>query len=248
MTGPARGDVLGFDRKIRLRWMDAAADWAADGLAPREIGARLDELLEGQVAGGGTDTARRKTITVLRRIWITVPSGLAPLRNDALTLLGGRSGREARLPLHWGMCLSSYPFVRSAAATVGRLLALQETVALSQINRRVSESWGERETVKHRVWQLAQSFIEWGVLERTAARGVYRVAPKIPIRREDGVGPWLLEAGLAGSGKREQPFLSLAGAPAFFPFDLRLSPSDVARNPRLELYRQGLDEDLVVLR
>ena len=248
MTGPGRGGVLGFDRKIRLRWMDAAADWAADGLAPREIGARLDALLDGQVAGGGTDTARRKTITVLRRIWITVPEGLAPLRDDALALLRGRSGRDARLPLHWGMCLATHPFVRSTAAAVGRLLALQETVALSQISRRAAESWGERSTVKHAALQLARSFIEWDVLRRTAARGIYRAAPGIRIADDDAVGPWLLEAGLANSDQRERPFRSLVASPVFFPFRLDLRATCVARNPRLELYRQGLDEDLVVLR
>ena len=75
-------------------------------------------------------------------------------------------------------------------------------------------------------------------------RGTYAAAAKIAVA---GVGPWLLEAGLVGSGRREYPLRALAAGAAFYPFDMTLAARDVGGNPRLEICRQGLDEDVVML-
>ena len=94
--------IIGFDRKISLRWLDATAEWTAQGLAAPAIRGQLERLLDGQVAGEGSHSARGKTMTVLLHVWTAVPDAVAPLRDDGLALLLGRGGRE-RLPLHWGI-------------------------------------------------------------------------------------------------------------------------------------------------
>ena len=235
--------IIGFDRKIRLRWLDATAEWTAQGLAAPAIRGQLERLLDDQVAGEGPHSARGKTMTVLLHVWAAVPDELAPLRNDGLALLHGRGGRD-RLPLHWGMCLATYPFFRDVAAATGRLLALQGAAAQAQIVRRMAESWGERTTATRAVQRIVRSCVDWGVLVETGDRGTYAPAAKIPV---PGVGPWLLEAGLVGSGRREYPLRALAAGAAFYPFDMNLSGQEVRGNPRLEICRQGLDEDVVML-
>ena len=215
--------IVGFDRKIALSWLDATADWAAQGLAPAEIRHRLGRLLEGQVAGAGWNSARGKTMTVLLRVWVRVPPALAPLRDDGLALLQGRTGRD-RLPVHWGMCLAAYPFFHDVAATTGRLLALQGRAALSQIVRRGTEAWGARSTVTRAAQRVVRSFVDWGVLAETGERGIYAPAPKIAVRG-DGIGAWLPEAGVAAAARAGHPLHRLAGHAAFYPFDLRVSPA-----------------------
>ncbi|MCP4662282.1 MAG: hypothetical protein GY856_43325 [bacterium] len=239
--------TIGFDRKIQLNWLDATVDWAAQGLSVADIRTRLEQLLEGKVAGVGPHSARGKTITVLLHIWVLVPDSLAPLRDDGLAQLRARSGRD-RLPLHWGMCVATYPFFRDVAATTGRLLALQGTVARSQVIRRMTETWGERSTLIRAVQRVVRSFVEWGVLVETAERGIFSAASKITLADRDGVGPWLLEAGISNCERQARPFRSLVGDPSFFPLKLNLSPRQVGSNPRLEVYRQGIDEDIVVPR
>ena len=244
MTLPARR-IIGFDRRIRLEWLDAAADGAAAGLVPADLRSSLFRRLEGEVAGGGTaHQARGKTATVLLHVWARVPAAVAPLRDDACALLAGRSGRD-RLPLHWGLCLAGYPFFGDVAAAAGRLLALQRTASLARIVRRVTETWGARTTVTRAAQRIVRSFVDWGVLEETDARGVFAPAPRIVVR--DGeIGPWLVEAALAGAGRGAVPLGDLLRGPACFPFDLRVSARDVARRPRLELVREGR-EDVVRL-
>ncbi len=246
MVGTKRKSV-GFDRKIQLNWLDAASDWAAQGCSVAEIRERLGQLLEGQVAGTGPHSARGKTMTVLLHIWVLVPEPLAPLRDDGLALLRDRSGRD-RLPLHWGMCVATYPFFRDVAATTGRLLSLQGTAALSQIVRRMAESWGERSTSIRAVQRVVRSYVEWGVLVETGEKGIFSPAPKIAVANRGGIGPWLLEAGILSSERQTLPLRSLVGAPWLFPFGLNLSPRDVGSNPRLELHHHGLDEDIIMLK
>ena len=244
MTAPACR-IIGFDRRIRLEWLDAAADGTAAGLAPTDLRSSLVRRLEGEVTGGGTPhQARGKTATVLLHVWARVPAAAVPLRDDACALLSGRSGRD-RLPLHWGLCLAGYPFFRDVAAAAGRLLALQRTASLTCIVRRVTETWGARTTVTRAAQRIVRSFVDWGVLEETGARGVFAPVPRIVVR--DGeIGPWLVEAALAGAGRDAVPLGDLLRGPACFPFDLQVSARDVARRPRLELVREGR-EDVVRL-
>jgi hypothetical protein len=239
--------IVGFDRKIQLGWLDATADWASQGLSAADIRERLEKLLEGKVAGAGPHSARGKTMTVLLHIWVLVPDALVPLRDDGLALLRERSGRD-RLPLHWGMCVATYPFFRDVAATTGRLLSLQGTAALSQVVRRMTESWGERSTLIRAVQRVVRSFVEWGSLVETDERGIFSAAPRITVAHGNGLGPWLLEAGISNSEGQARPFRSLVGAASFFPLELKLSLRDVGNSPRLEVFRQGLDEDFVILK
>ena len=209
--------IIGFDRKIALSWLDATADWAAQGLAPAEIRKRLGRLLDGQVAGAGWHSARGKTMTVLLHVWVLTPAALAPLRGGGLDLLRGSAGRD-RLPVHWGMCLAVYPFFHDVAATTGRLLTLQGRAALSQIVRRVTEAWGTRSTVTRAAQRIVRSGVDWGVLAETGERGVYAPAPKTTVRDDGSAGAWLREAGSAASARAGHPHHRLANLPAFYPF------------------------------
>ena len=57
MPGTTRR-IIGFDRKIRLSWLDATAEWTLQGPSPAEIRAQLERLLDGQVYGSGSHSAR----------------------------------------------------------------------------------------------------------------------------------------------------------------------------------------------
>ena len=243
MSADMEHRLVGFDRKIRLSWLDATADWAAQGLSAAAIRKRLDRLLDDQVAGKDWHSARGKTITVLMHVWVLVPDTLVPLRDDGLLLLRDR-GEDSRLPLHWGMCLAGYPFFRDVASTTGRLLSLQGTAALSQIVRRVTESWGTRSTVTRAVQRIVRSFVAWGVVVETIDRGIIAPAPKIAVH-DAAIGAWLLEAGIADGVRRAYPLHGLAGSSSFFPFDLRLAARDLVLRPRLEVHHQALDGAVV---
>ena len=242
--------IVGFDRKIRSEWLDETARLAAQGLALSDIRQRLEAALAGQVAGEGPHSARGKTRTVLLRIWVTVPDGAEPLRDEGLAVVANGMPLDLR-PLHWGMCLATHPFFRDVAAITGRLLSLQGSVALSAVTRRVTEAWGARSTVLRASQRVVRSMVDWGALRETERRGVFRAGRRFRIghdaRAASGLGGWLVEAALLASGRQSMRMLSIARHPMLFSVQWSPTPRDVMDRPRLELLREGAGEDVVGL-
>lgn len=240
-------DTIGFDRKIELGWLDAAAECVARGSAPAGVREQLHKMLDGIVAGSEHGSARQKTVTVLTHVWADVPEHLIPLRNDGLKLLDGRNGMD-RVPIHWGMCLAGYPFFRDVADHAGRLIALQEAFNLRSLTRRMAETWGERSTVTRAAQRVVRSMVLWGVLVEGREKGLFALEERLRIAGHDPVGPWLVESLIAAGGERSRSLRSVLAAPALFPFQLELSAGAVRGRERLEVHRQGLDEEVVVVR
>lgn len=232
--------LIGFDRKLQLDWLDIAAGLYREGLGPDAITERLDQKLEEEIQG---DAARRKTITVLKRIWITVPETSEPLRDEAARLVA-RVNPEDRLWMHWGMSLVAYPFFRDVAAIVGQLGHLQSTLSQAQVQRRMVESWGERTTLFWAVQRLIRSFVEWEVLKDTEEKGRYELAPVRHTENRD-VTLWLLECALVSSEAEQIPLMELGQLSYLFPFDLLPFLSEVRRSERFQISRQGLDLEMV---
>lgn len=240
------GNNIGIDRRLDLEWLDAVAGKVAAGASEPEIRAFLFRLLDGLVAGGNRrGTACHKTVGILVRVWVDVAPVVQPIRDRAMTLLHGASP-EQRLALHWAMLTATYPFFHDAAKTTGRLLALQGNVTLAQLTQRMRETWGDRSTVVRAMRRVVRSMVQWGALLDSAVRGTYQ-SPSKPIAVEPVAATLLLEALLLRSSDQYLPVASALRSPALFPFLLSLSLEDIRRSHRLELSRQGLDQDLVTV-
>lgn len=242
--------IIGFDRKIRVGWLDATARLAAAGLSAANVRERLDDVLDGEVAGESPYSARGKTKTVLLHIWVTVPEATAPLRDEALELVR-RGGTPDLRPLHWGMCLATYPFFRDVAAIAGRLLALQGTVALSMVSTRITERYGARSSVLRASQRVVRSMVDWGALDETERRGVFRAGTNMEVAGAvsySWVAGWLIEAALLASGRQSMRLESLVRHPMLFPFQSNATARDAMGRQRLELYRESASEDVVGLK
>ena len=155
--------TIGFDRRIDLAWLDAAAGCLATGQSEAEARAFLWSLLDRIVAGETTHSARGKTLTVLSRVWLRVPHTAQRLRDAALTCITDATAEE-RLALHWAMSLASYPFFCEVAASIGKLLALHGQASLAQVSRRMTETWGDRSTLPRAIQRVLRSMRQWGAL------------------------------------------------------------------------------------
>ena len=238
--------IIGFDRRLDIEWLDAAAALAAAATPSEEARTQLARLLGGNMASQSHHGAVYKTTTVLRRIWIDAFEQARPIRDDALKLLG-EVDAEGRIAIHWAVLLATYPFFCDVMAAVGRMLTLQDTVSLNLVTRRMVEAWGSRTTLPRAVQRVVRSVVQWGVLSDGADKGFYRFSrPRIVVPRE--LEELLIEGVLLGSGQDSHSFDQLAGHPALFPFRISLTPTDLRGSPRLEVHRQGLDMDVVELR
>jgi len=245
-----RTEQIGFSQRVRLEWLEQTADLVRAGNDKVTINDALQELLKDKVSIGGEAERgnREKIITILLKMWLTVPSELELLRVEGLELLNCVP-RPDHLAIHWGMVMAVYPFWAGVAMQVGRLLRLQGSAAAAHVQRRVREQYGERETVSRAARRVLRSYLDWGVLQETGTKGIYAAGKTLAINNSRLIA-WLAEASLHARANASVPLKVLIDSPNFFPF--RIKPIHatnlVSASSRLDIIRHGLDEELVMLR
>jgi hypothetical protein len=240
---------IGFNQRVRLEWLEQTATLVLAGNTRQGVNDALQEILKDRVSVGGQAVRgnREKIITILLKIWLRPPPELEPLRKDGLELI--KTLPKLYQPaIHWGMTLAVYPFWAGVATQVGRLLKLQGTAAAAQVQRRVREQYGERETVSRATRRVLRSFYDWDILRETGSKGVYKVSPPVIVNDKYLIA-WLVEAFLQSRANGACALKDLFESPSFFPFQIEHVHAQnlVKVSPRLDVFRHGFDEDLVML-
>jgi hypothetical protein len=153
------------------------------------------------------------------------------------------------LPLHWAIISASYPFWLNVAKQVGRLLNLQDQITQAQVFGRLTEQYGDRETVSRNARYTVRSFVAWGVLQDSKAKGCYEHAETLLVE-DQSLAVLLLEAALHATPEGKGSIGLLLNTPAFFPFSLPVINGVIASqiSPRIDVARFGLDEEMLRLK
>jgi hypothetical protein len=239
-----RKTTIGFDRTIHIEWLDIAAARVSRGEIALEIRKVLWDFLEDVVPGNTNNSGRGKTLTVLTRIWLTVPKQVEPLRGRALKCLAGVDG-ENRVAVHWAMVVATHPFFFDVATCVGKLLALHGQANRSQIKRRMTESWGDRSTLERTIQHVLKSMVQWGVLRPGSEMGSLVVA-RNPIQISEEIAELLLHGVMLSQG-RGMSLSQLVSHPSLFPFKLQVNAARLRKHEGLQVQRQGDLSDFVEL-
>ena len=245
----SRNIQIGFSQRIQIEWLEQTAQLFLAGNTKKQIESALQDTLRDKLSIGGNAKrgTREKAISILMKIWVTVPNRLMHLRDNGMEILK-QLPNNSHLPVHWGMSMSAYPFFGAVAETIGRLFRLQRTASASQIQRRIREGLGERETVARAARRIIRCFVDWNVLQDTNKKGVYKTAPKQLVVDKE-LKSWLIEAALISNGSNSLPLNGLLERPVFFPFKMdQLTLRNLVPNTRLTLFRHGLNEDMVALK
>lgn len=230
---------IGFDRFIQL-------DWAATALRIRAGMAGLDDLNVLLDAAELGVEAKKKTRTVLNRLWLEPRAELVDFADRGVAI--HKSQPDAPVAaLCWGMSVATYPFFCKVAELVGRLSSIQGDCASAEVHRRMSETYGEREGTRRMTNMVIQSQASWGAVERIEkGKRVIRLEPT-PIDNDEFTA-WLIEAAVRYAGK---PICvpSLQSLPVLFPFTLTRPLAYVASNSaNLILRSEGPSNQFVALR
>ncbi len=230
---------IGFDRFIQL-------DWVAAALKVRSGTATLDELNEILDAADLGVAARKKTRTVLNRLWLEPRAELEGFANRGVEI-HQRSADVSIAALTWGMAITTYPFFGKVAELVGRLSALQGDCAAADVHRRMSELYGEREGTYRMTNMVLQSQANWGAIERVE-KGKRLIRKEPILVANDRAVAWLIEAALRYTAKAI-PVAALQSMAVLYPMALAQPLGYVASNsPTLELRSEGPSNQLVALR
>ena len=242
-----RGGQIGFSQRIHLDWLEYTANLVLAGNPREEIVAALGERLKEKLSVGNKPERgnRDKAITILTKVWVTVPRELQSLRDEGLGHLQCQ-GSSDRMLVHWCMCMAVYPFFGTVADAVGRLVRLQGTAGAAQVQRRLRERFGERETVARAARRILRAYIDWGVLLETDEKGFYRGTAK---RTSDDapLAVWTIKAILFASGDNPQSASALLRGPHLFPFDMVLpSMRELEACEALEIFHHGPDHEVLL--
>ncbi len=214
-----RNGEVGFSQRIQLDWLERTARLYIAGLTKDEIEESLQALLQDQLSIGSGAKRGNRALSISILLKVWV---VVPHGLESLRNEGlellKRLPPKQHLVVQWGMVMAVYPFFQVLAETVGRLLRLQGTVAASQVQRRMREQFGERSTVERAARRILRCLIDWGVLKETEEKGIYQAT-------------------------------AITQNPALFPFSTEsINIRGLESHSRLELLRQGLDEDVIMLR
>lgn len=197
--------------------------------------------------GERSNQTRIFVVNNLMKIWVSPDPELMTFRDAALTFL--REHPSMGLAVHWAMILAVYPFWFNAARQTGRLLSLQDQVTQTQIINRLKEQYGDRQTVSRYARFVIRSFVAWGALKDSEAKGCYEKAAPVTIPDQD-LAILMFEAALHAAPEGAGALALLLNNPAFFPFQLPAMTGDFVsqRTDRMDVVRYGLDDELLKLK
>lgn len=217
---------IGFDRFIQL-------DWAEIALRIRAGNASIDNLCEVLESSHAGLAAKKKTRTVLNRLWLEPHADLVDFANRGVQIYCNEPSTIVPA-LTWGMALATYPFFGRVAEIVGRLTTLQGDCTSAEIHRRMAEIYGEREGTRRMTNMVLQSQASWGAIER-ADKGKRIFRKKAINLHGSPVAAWLAEACLRFNG-RALPVANIESNPAIYPFILGGSTAYLlSKSPTLEI-------------
>lgn len=240
--------VIGFSQRVQLPWMAKTANMVLAGMERKEIVVTLQELLQDKLSIGGTAQRgnRGKTISILMRIWLTGRPEWPFIREKGLGLIADLPDRY-HLPVHWGMTMAVYPFFGAVAEVTGRLLQLQGTVSSSQIQRRLCEWYGERETVIRATQRVMRVFVDWGVVVDTKSKGQYGLKGEKQHISHESLTVWLLMSRLAVKAGTTESIRTVIQHPSLFPFQIDQPSMQTLKSCKeINLSPHGFGNELLV--
>lgn len=208
--------------------------------------ATLEDLNAALDTAGLGVAARKKTRTVLNRLWLAPRPELADFAERGVAIFKADPVISIAA-LNWGMAIATYPFFGKVAELVGRLSALQGDCAAAEVHRRMSETYGEREGTYRMTNMVLQSQASWGAIERIEkGKRIKRMKP-IVVSDEQAVA-WLVEAALRYVGKAVS-VSALSSQIVLYPFVLDQPLGYlVSKSPNLAVYSQGSSSHVVSLK
>lgn len=245
-----RHETIGIKQAIRFEWMQKAANLLLAGLDAKTIRQELHESLADRKVSGSEceQSVQTRTFAVnnLMKIWVSPDPELIPFRDASLEFL--RRNPSTAVAIHWGLIAATYPFWFNVARQTGRLLALQDRVTQMQIISRLKEQYGDRQTVSRYATYVIRSFVTWGVLQDSEAKGCYEKSALVS-NAEPNLAILMFESALLATPEAKSSLGLLLNNPAFFPFQLPVMTGDfiAQRSERIEVVRYGLDDELLKL-
>jgi hypothetical protein len=234
---------IAFNRRLRASWLREGLRLLADGTEGANWIERMEDLVKESNSGKDSIT---KSMRYLRHVWIEKGDADA-LRSDAINLYRSGPTEKSSIILSWGMAIATYPFLNDVASTIGRMLRVQPEVKLEQLLRKLSETYGERETVRRSGRYALGVITDFGFVERTKSAGCYQLGK--PLKPDQAsLSGWMVRAWFAATGGSAViDRVVMAGSPGLAFFDSAALISDAIEVGVLVPERLSFSQDVLRL-
>lgn len=240
MSRPSARSVA-FNRRLRSVWLVEGLRLRAEGVDETQWLERIEDLV--RLDNKGKDSIE-KSMRYLRHIW-TDGGGEDPLRTEAIQLYKTTPTHDAAQVLSWGMASATYPFLHEVAATIGRMLKVQPEIKLEQLLRKLSETHGEKETVRRSGRYSLGLVHDLGFVKRTESVGCYVLGPSRRVT-PPSIAAWLVRAWFRASGKDGLvDRVAMISTPSLAFFHARELIADAMQQGVLVIERLGMSQDLL---
>ena len=234
-------NAIGFLNYIRLVWLDATLAHHISSKNIETVKENLYALIEKEIQ---SKEVTRKTIDVLTRTWVRIPSKDKSLQEDAIKFYDEISPSK-KLLLHWGMLLIRFPFFRDICYYIGLLDSIQKEIPVKKLHQKMIEKWGHRTSMIRALDRVIQSMIEWNVI--TKSNSFLYVNEPIEIKETDLL-LWFLECLFKAENVQTMTYENLISSLTKFPFVINLPSYYVKKSKRFEYYIQGTNLETISLK
>lgn len=233
---------VGFNRNIKLEWLDATAAFCLEESNEQGVRDRLQSVLAYEI---NSSTNLRKTIAILVNIWHQFSEANPDLHREAVDLYGSTQVVSDRIWLHYGMVLLAYPFFYQTTAVIGRLSRYGDLITVPAIRNQLFSEIGQLGSLSEAANRIVYSLRDWGILEPGRERNSYVAKRQNFSSSQQRLEAWLLACCLMAQPVQEMPFADLLHLPALFPFQFTISMDELRSYEFLEIQRQGLGWNMV---
>jgi len=226
---------IGFNRNVKLDWLNAIASYVSETQDQKEIRERLEAIM---LDVEGVET-KRKNIDILINIWIKSEEISPGLTAEARNLYKTVVNPNDRLWLHYGLTMMYYPYFREIAMLVGQISRYEDEFTKIMVKEKLISSRGELGSLERSLRYVLSSMKDWGVLAEGKNQSIYITNRKKFKADNQNIETWLLACSLYAHPASQLPFEDLIRLPELFPFSFQSGIDQLRTNNKFIIQRQG---------
>ena len=226
---PDPGSPRPLDRALSLPLLETVYRIASLDLSIEERSAQLTIALREHTTDADAKTRVKSAVS---RIWINPPQ---PAVAMILWAIDHPEHFPDRRLMHTGALVATVPFVGSVLGQLGRSFALDQTLTVPDLRRRLVARWGETSTVREAVGKTVTSLRRLGVVD---GGGPHPITRRPCLATSPLGAAWLVHALMLCRQAGSIEVRDAAGAPELFWAD-QTTPDP--NYPHLELHNEALN-------
>lgn len=234
--------LIGFDRFVDLNWLNQTYFLSKQKIENSKKVETLREYLGPYISG---KDSLRKTTNLLTRIWLRDYLNLAALKKEALYI--ENLNKCELIVLHFGMCISIFPFFKEVLSQIGNLLFIQGFFYSDDIETRIMDKYSNISSVPRATQRIVQSLNSWGLINKSDDKK-YAPEDKIQLNNPEIIS-WILKAILLSSESKRYQVTEMQSLNFLFPykFDLRAN-TEIYLNSDMTIERDGMNNEYIILK